>query len=466
VIPNGVVVRDQFFMHLDLSLALIDRLRLDLSMPMALAQSGDVQAAGSTAVQGGRLGDMRFGLRSAFYGAPKDQFSLGGQVDLILPTGSQADFTGAGSTRGHLRVIASGFANDRVIYSAALGLLLASHRDLGIGGAALGDVGSSLTYSAGAAMLFADNKLQVGPELYGSTVLASGSTPLELLVGARYRWNAFVFGAGVGAGLTGAPGAATVRGLVNIAWEPQPEPPPAPVVVKECPAAPVAKVDESVSRDSDGDGIADKLDACQFVAGEQNADAKKNGCPLDSDSDGVADKVDACPGEPGLQANNGCPPPPDRDHDGVADSDDLCPDVAGSADVAKKGCPVESAALAEARINLAEQVQFEHEKAQLLPASEDVLRGVAKVMKDHPEVAKVAIEGFTDNRGPAAYNLQLSADRAASVLEWLVKNGGIDRKRLTSKGYGIEKPLASNDDDAGRQRNRRVEVRILEYKAK
>jgi outer membrane protein OmpA-like peptidoglycan-associated protein len=57
--------------------------------------------------------------------------------------------------------------------------------------------------------------------------------------------------------------------------------------------------------------------------------------------------------------------------------------------MAKKGCPVESAALAEARINRAEQVQFEHDKAQLLPASEEVLRGVAKVMKEHPEVAKV-----------------------------------------------------------------------------
>jgi flagellar motor protein MotB len=52
------------------------------------------------------------------------------------------------------------------------------------------------------------------------------------------------------------------------------------------------------------------------------------------------------------------------------------------------------------------------------------------------------------------------------VLEWLVKNGGVDRKRLSSKGFGIEKPLASNDDEEGRQRNRRVEVRILEYRAK
>lgn len=351
-------------------------------------------------------------------------------------------------------VITSGFATERIIYSAALGLQLTPHRELGLGD------GSSLTWQAGAAILLADKKLQVGPELYASTVLASGTSPLEAMLGARYRVDQFVFGAGVGAGLTGAASAAVWRGLVSLAWEPKPEPPkPAPVQV-ECPQP----KDESATRDSDTDGIADKVDACQFVAGVASSESAKNGCPVDADGDAVADAQDACPAVPGLVDHNGCPPPADRDHDGIDDAEDVCPDVAGPVDSPKKGCPPETAALKEAHIELAERVEFGNDKAQLLGTSENVLRSVAQVMNAHPELAKVSIEGFTDNRGNAAYNVQLSADRAAAVLNWLAKNG-VDKSRMVSKGFGADKPIASNDDEAGRQRNRRVEIRVLEYKA-
>ena len=155
----------------------------------------------------------------------------------------------------------------------------------------------------------------------------------------------------------------------------------------------------------------------------------------------------------------------DRDGDGVPDTEDLCPDERGSATAAKKGCP-EAAQLAEGRIELSEQVQFATGKADLLPESAAILFSVAKVMQAHPELVKMSIDGFTDNRGPAAFNLKLSSDRAAAVVEWLVKTGGIERSRLVSKGYGVDKPIASNDDDAGRQKNRRVEVRVLEYQTK
>jgi MYXO-CTERM domain-containing protein len=458
LIPQGVVVRDQLYLHLDFSLALIDRLRIDVGLPMAVAQTGDVQAAGTAAVQGGHLGDMRVGLRGSLLGGPTDAFAFGLQGDLILPTGAPSDFTGAGGVRGHVRALASGNLGGRFIYGGALGVMLASHRDLG-----LGDTGSSLTYAAGAAFLFADGAVQLGPELYGSTVLASGTSPLEAVLGLKYRWRSLVFGAAAGGGLTGAASAASFRGLLSVAWEPLPEP---PVKAVECPAPVVQVADASTSRDSDKDGIPDSADACQFEAGVASAEPSRNGCPLDTDGDGLADAVDACPAEPGLKANKGCPPPPDRDHDGVADAEDVCPDVRGEASAAKKGCPVEEAELKEARIELAERVQFEQGKATLLPQSEEVLRGVAKVMKEHPELARLSIEGYTDNVGPADFNKVLSADRAASVLEWLVKNGGVDRRRMTSTGFGIEKPLASNDDEAGRQRNRRVEVRVLEYKAR
>jgi MYXO-CTERM domain-containing protein len=457
LIPQGMVLRDQLTLHLDLSLALIDRLRIDVSLPMAVAQTGDVQVAGTPAVQGGRLGDLRVGLRGGLLGGPTDAFALGVQGDLILPTGSVADFTGAGGVRGQVRVLAGGNLGGRFVYGGALGILLASHRDLG-----LGDTGSALTYSAGGAFLFAEGALQLGPELYGSTVLASGTSPLEAVLGLKYRWSGLVFGAAAGGGLSGAAGAATFRALLSIAWEPL----PATLVQSvPCPEPVVQVADASASRDSDHDGVPDAVDACQFAAGEASADPRKSGCPLDTDGDGLSDAVDACPAEPGLRAFRGCPPPSDRDGDGVPDAEDVCPDVRGPASGAKKGCPEVIAELKEARIALAEQVQFAQGKAELLPASEDILRGVAKVMTAHPELSRLSIEGYTDTQGPADYNRQLSAGRAAAVLEWLVKNGGVDRKRLVSRGFGVEKPLASNDDEAGRQRNRRVEVRVLEYRA-
>jgi outer membrane protein OmpA-like peptidoglycan-associated protein len=69
------------------------------------------------------------------------------------------------------------------------------------------------------------------------------------------------------------------------------------------------------------------------------------------------------------------------------------------------------------------------------------------------------IEGHTDNKGNAAQNKKLSADRAASVVKWLVKNG-IDASRLHSEGFGQEKPIASNTTEDGRRHNRRVEFHV------
>jgi MYXO-CTERM domain-containing protein len=217
LIPNGVLVRDQLYFHLDLSLALFERLRVDVGLPLAVVQSGDAQTPGGTGVQGGRLGDLRLGLRGSLFETTNGAFALGLQGDLWLPSGSTADFTGAGVVRGHLRVLASGRLHERFIYSAALGTMIAPRRDVG-----LTEVGTSITWSLGAAMLFTDGALQVGPELFGSTVLVTGATPVELLLGAKYRYKDFAFGAGLGTGLSGAPTAAQVRALVNVAWEPQP----------------------------------------------------------------------------------------------------------------------------------------------------------------------------------------------------------------------------------------------------
>jgi outer membrane protein OmpA-like peptidoglycan-associated protein len=112
------------------------------------------------------------------------------------------------------------------------------------------------------------------------------------------------------------------------------------------------------------------------------------------------------------------------------------------------------------QIRIAEQITFEFDSARILTGSERTLSAVARVLADNPGM-HVRIEGHTDDRGGPAYNKELSERRAASVLEWLVSHG-VERSRLTSVGFGNEKPLDSNETESGRRRNRRVEFRIVD----
>jgi OmpA-OmpF porin, OOP family len=104
-------------------------------------------------------------------------------------------------------------------------------------------------------------------------------------------------------------------------------------------------------------------------------------------------------------------------------------------------------------------VKFATGSAKILKDSDELLNAVADVFSKHPEIKKVRIEGHTDNVGKPAFNKKLSQARADSVKAWLVKHG-IDKGRLTSQGFGQEKPIDTNDTPEGRQNNRRVEFHI------
>jgi outer membrane protein OmpA-like peptidoglycan-associated protein len=94
-----------------------------------------------------------------------------------------------------------------------------------------------------------------------------------------------------------------------------------------------------------------------------------------------------------------------------------------------------------------------------LRESDPLLTAVGTILKDHPELTKVRVEGHTDNKGAAAMNKNLSERRAASVVKWLT-TFGVDKKRLVAKGFGLEKPIDSNETEEGRTNNRRVEFHI------
>jgi outer membrane protein OmpA-like peptidoglycan-associated protein len=106
-------------------------------------------------------------------------------------------------------------------------------------------------------------------------------------------------------------------------------------------------------------------------------------------------------------------------------------------------------------------VKFRVNSAELDPSGEGVLIAVQRILVDHSDIKRVRVEGHTDNTGPEAYNQKLSENRARSVVAWLVKHG-IAKDRLTSQGFGMPRPLVSNDSPEGRLQNRRVEFHIEE----
>jgi outer membrane protein OmpA-like peptidoglycan-associated protein len=203
--------------------------------------------------------------------------------------------------------------------------------------------------------------------------------------------------------------------------------------------------------DTDGDGIADKEDACPEVAGIKAL----AGCP-DADGDGITDKSDKCPQVKGPKENGGCPWP-DTDGDKVLDKDDKCPEVAGT--VANQGCP-EMNDDAEKKLNeYAKTILFDSGKSSFQKQTYSVLKSITAILKEYPS-AKFSIEGHTDITGTAALNQKLSEERAAAVKGYLVENG-VAADRLTSSGFGQTKPIDSNKTKAGKANNRRVEVKLV-----
>jgi OOP family OmpA-OmpF porin len=103
-------------------------------------------------------------------------------------------------------------------------------------------------------------------------------------------------------------------------------------------------------------------------------------------------------------------------------------------------------------------VEFDFNKSIIKQGYDKDINDLVQVMKDYPDL-KVVIEGHTDNIGTAEFNKELSQRRADAVKQYMVEKG-IDANRITAEGFGFDRPIASNDTEEGRQKNRRVEAAV------
>ncbi|WP_437813562.1 OmpA family protein [Sorangium sp. So ce1078] len=518
----GAIVGHQLFLHLNASLSLWDRLHINVDAPLAVLQEGDSPAAEGLSFaspSGAQFGDLRVGLRLRLVGEYFDPFQLAVGGFVWFPTGGgEGSFVGEDSVRGMPQLIAGGRIPG-FVWSAAAGVDLRPAQTFA-------QVRQGLMFNGGAGvglLLLPEEQLQIGPEVTVSTVLEepeARNTNVEALLGVRYRFapsvRDFEIGVAAGPGFTSGIGTPDFRAVAMLAYSPEVrrvdpdrDKDGIPNEQDACPDVPGVgdpdpKKNGCPPSDRDEDGILDRVDACPDTAGIANDDPKKHGCPPpgDRDKDGITDDVDACPEEAGPSnedpKKHGCPPPPDKDGDGVIDAEDACPDIPGlrtsdpatngcpgdrdgdtvrddkdacpdergkpDPDPAKNGCPV-AVRVTEQEIVILQQVQFDTGKATIKKASDELLDEVAGVLKEHPEITKIEVQGHTDPRGGRAYNIKLSQARAESVTKALVQRG-VEADRLASKGYGPDVPIAENDTDEGRQKNRRVQFKILEKKSK
>ncbi len=257
--------------------------------------------------------------------------------------------------------------------------------------------------------------------------------------------------------------------------------------------------------DTDDDGVPDYLDLCPDTPVEARGFVDINGCLIDADDDGVPDYRDDCPDTPfaarGMVDHRGCPK--DSDFDGIPDYLDDCPKVPGLPEF--NGCPEIKKEVRILIQQAMQSIQFEKDTLMMVESSHEVLNQIVIVLKINQNY-NLEIQGHTDNqtkknrilkshadtivlsdsslivndiehvnqqaktdtvgaldimiKQDSLEKIKISEDYANLVKKFLISKG-INEKRLFVKGFGDTKPIATNETEPGRSKNRRVELVIV-----
>jgi outer membrane protein OmpA-like peptidoglycan-associated protein len=210
-----------------------------------------------------------------------------------------------------------------------------------------------------------------------------------------------------------------------------------------------------------GEGVVYRKDTAPAPA----APPARARCPEeDKDNDGIVDEKDKCPDEPEdkdkFEDEDGCPGP-DNDKDGVPDEQDKCPNEPETKNGYQDddGCPDEVPAPVKKFTGVVKGINFRRNSADIKPSSFPLLKEAVGVFKEYPTL-RVEISGHTSDEGKRDFNMKLSRKRAEAVKLFLV-SAGIDESRIGTVGYGPDKPIADNETKEGKEKNRRIEFRLL-----
>ncbi len=486
-VGGGALVTDQFGVHLLGAYTAFEAARFEIDAPFYPVVTWEDQA-------GSALGDVA--VRGMFTAIRRKDtgFSLAVRTGLALPTGDTRWLVGSGGFGITETALAAYAPTSKVDLRADLGYSVAPISRLGGQ-----DYGGHFDYGFGAAYRPLD-ALVVGGEFNGIVRTAAHGSPAEFDVyGTWGKRGGFTTTVRVGTGIIAGVGAPDFRLAVTGGWlfagtkpvydrdkDSVDDEADACIDIAEdadgyadedgCPdedndADTIADVNDTCPAraedfdrfedgdgcpddDNDGDMVADADDACRDLAGSRET----GGCP-DGDADGIADSVDQCPGDPGPAALNGCP---DRDADDIHDGRDKCPDVPKDpAEDPKRsdGCPKRVFVTVD-RIEIKERIYFDTGKTTIQAQSFGLLDEIARVIVGAPDIGHVEVRGHTDGVGSDKKNLALSDGRAKAVVAWLVSSGKVNAARLVGVGFGETAPIDTNNTEAGRANNRRVEFVI------
>ncbi|AKJ08337.1 putative repeat protein (TIGR01451 family)/uncharacterized protein (TIGR03382 family) [Archangium gephyra] len=468
-----VLVGGQTYLTLAGSVALFDRFELGAALPMMVYQTTGGASMVDPRLQGGltptAFSDLRVNLKTALLRS--EDFGLAVSLPVTFPTAPPDSYLGGGSVTFNPTLVGEWRGPRGSAVMANAGLFFGKPQQfLNL------HLGTSVTYGLGGKVdLVPRWKLALLSTLAGEVGLNSPSvptSPLELLVALRLGYfKNLEMTLGGGPGLTNGFGTPRFRVLAALSYAPsdalkrpvQPAPAPVnPIVVAPPPPPPPPAL---VAHDDEGRVLAGQSITLNILQNDEGQPGEllrvaelgttSGGGIVETTPEGVLRytakegfsgrdtftyRVTGGP-ERSAMANVAvlveAPPPPP-------------PPPAPAKVVVEKG-----------KLRTMDKVFFATAKDNVLPESQTILDQVAAVLESNPDIQKLRIEAHTDSAGKATYNKDLSQRRAKWVREYLVQKG-IAPQRLTSEGFGMEKPIDTNATPEGRANNRRVEFVVLE----